>query len=138
MAKGEHLIMAPQEDNVESVKVRRGKFDSLSLYEVTESELQELECGGQDDVMLNVGIFLLSTAISFLISLLTTKIESLKTYCVFVLIAIVGFVGSVILLILWNRTRKSRAAIVKRIKDRMPSDTPTDRNAQQTDAVDKK
>jgi len=130
--------MSSQEDNIEHIHVKRAKVDSLSLYEVTESELHELERGGQDDVMLNIAIFLLSTAISFFISLLTTSIPSLKTYCVFVVVTIVGAVGAVILLVLWNRTRKSKALIVQQIKDRMPNDNPTDNDAQKPDAVDKK
>lgn len=130
--------MNASEDNVDNVRIKRGKVDSLSLYEVTEGELQELETGGPDSPFLNFAIFLISTAVSFLISLLTTDIKSNRTFCVFVIVAVIGMVGGIILLMLWNRARKSKASIIMKIKDRMPKDNPTDLDAQQQDAVNKK
>lgn len=137
MAEGKPLTMSIREDNVDEVRIKRGKVDSLSLYEVTEAELQELETGGQDNLLLNFAVFLISTATSFFISLLTTEIKSVKTFCVFVIVTIVGFVVGTLLMILWIRTRKSKASIINRIKDRMPKENPTDMNARQSDAVAK-
>jgi hypothetical protein len=127
--------MATQEDSGISVPVKRGKFDSLSLYDVTESELTELGRGGSDSILLNFAIFLLSTAISFLVALLTTEIKSVKTFCVFVIVTIFGFVGGLILLILWGKSRRSVSGIVKTIRARMPNENPIDKDAEQTDAV---
>jgi len=127
-----------QDSGFDSVKVRRGKVDSLSLYEVTESELQDLERGGPASLFLNFAIFLLSTAISFLVALLSTDIKSTKIFIVFVLVTLVGFVGGGILLLIWNRSRQSTKEIIQRIKDRMPKEYPTDLDAQQKDSVDKK
>ena len=59
VVEGESLIMNPKkEDNIDDVKIKRGKVDSLSLYEVTDSELQVLEEGGQDNLFLNFAVFL--------------------------------------------------------------------------------
>lgn len=127
-----------QDSGIESVKIRRGKVDSLSLYEVTESELQDLESGGPASLFLNFAIFLLSLAVSFFIALLSTDIQSTKTFIVFVLIALVGFIGGAILLLIWNKSRQSTTQIVQKIKGRMPSDEPIDLDAQQMDSVDKK
>lgn len=130
--------MNTREDNVDNVRIKRGKVDSLSLYEVTEAELQELANGGPDSFLLNFSISLISTALSFFISLLTTDIKSVRTFCVFVIVTILGLVGGVILLILWGRTRRSRTHIIRRIEERMPKENPVDLNAQQSDAVNKK
>ncbi len=132
------MNLQQQDSGLDSVKVRRGKVDSLSLYEVTESELQDLERGGPASLFLNFAIFLLSTAISFLVALLSTDIKSTKIFIVFVLVTLVGFVGGGILLLIWNRSRQSTKEIIQRIKDRMPKEYPTDLDAQQKDSVDKK
>ena len=127
-----------QDSGIESVAVRRAKVDSLSLYEVTESELQDLERGGPAHLFLNLAIFLLSTAISFLIAVLSTEIKSTRTFCVFVIVTVLGFIGGGVLLLIWNRSRQATAEIIKRIKGRMPGEDPVDMDAQQEDAVDKK
>jgi pilus assembly protein TadC len=127
-----------QDSGLDSVKVRRGKVDSLSLYEVTESELQDLERGGPASLFLNFAIFLLSTAVSFLVALLSTDIKLTNIFIVFVLVTLVGFVGGGILLLIWNRSRQSTKEIIQRIKDRMPKEYPADLDAQQKDSVDKK
>lgn len=133
------MDIQPQTDSgPEQVRVRRGKVDSLSLYEVTEAELQDLERGGPASLYFNFSIFLLSTAVSFIVALLTTKIESTKTFCVFVLVALVGFVGGGILLLIWNKSRQVTGEIITRIKDRMPKENPKDLDAQEKYAVDKK
>jgi hypothetical protein len=127
-----------QDSGLDSVKVRRGKVDSLSLYEVTESELQDLERGGPASLFLNFAIFLLSTAVSFLVALLSTDIKSTKIFIVFVLVTLVGFLAGGILLLIWNRSRQSTREIIQKIKDRMPKEYPTDLDAQQKDSVNKK
>ena len=126
-----------QDSGLDSVSVRRGKFDSLSLYEVTESELQDLERGGPASLLLNFAIFLLSVAISFSVSLFSTKIDSLKTFCVFVIVTVLGYISGVILMLVWNQSRLSTKSIVTRIKDRMPKDNPVDNDSSLAEAVDK-
>ena len=131
--------MNTQNDSgLDSVTVRRAKVDSLSLYEVTEPELQDLERGGPATLYLNFAIFLLSTAISFLIAVLSTEIQSTRTFCVFVIVTVAGFIGGGILIMIWNRSRQTTREIIKRIKARMPGDNTVDLDAQQEDAVDKK
>lgn len=138
MVEGESLTVNPRkEDNFEDVKIKRGKVDSLSLYEVTESELGDLETGGQDNLFLNFAILLLTAAIAFLISLLTVEMPSTQVFCIFVIITVIGFIGGAILMLLWNRSRKSKKAIIQGIKDRMPKENGTDLNAEQIDAVQK-
>ena len=75
--------MPNQEQSEGAVKIKRAKYDSLCLYEVTESELEVLEKGSPSSIYLNFSVFLLSIAISFTIALLTVKIESIKLFTCF-------------------------------------------------------
>ena len=99
-------------------KIVRGRVDSLSLYEITDYELQVLEEGSIGTTYLNFAVFFLSVAASFLATLLTTPIASDRVFIVFVVVAVVGLAVGLILLVLWYRTRRSMSKILKRIKDR--------------------
>jgi len=108
------------------LKIRRGRVDSLSLYEITEHELATLENGSPSSLYLNFALVLMSTATSFLISLLTTKIESDRTHAIFVIFVVVGYVLGVLLGIIWWQTRQSISVITKRIRERIPPEEQTD------------
>jgi len=100
-------------------KIRRGRVDSILLYEITDQELDLLATGLPSSIFLNFAIFLLSVAMSFLIALLTATILSLRIYNVFVILVVVGFISGFILLCLWYRNRIPTARIVKKIKKRI-------------------
>ena len=104
----------------EKVKVKRHKFDSLTIYEVSESELDTIEKGSPSSIYLNFAIFLLSIAASFLASLLTNDYSNKQnTFIVFLLITIFGFVIGGFLIILWLRTKNDFDQTIKKIKDRV-------------------
>lgn len=103
-------------------RIRRGRVDSLSLYGITDYELEILEKGSPSSIYLNLAIFLLSIATSFLIALCTSTIASVRTFTVFVVLIVVGYVVGIFLLLLWLRDRKSVPDIVKKIKNRIPSE----------------
>lgn len=100
--------------------IRRGRVERLTIYEVSEFELDTLERGSPDSIFLNIAIALLSSAISLLVTLLTTTIESMRTFVVFVVCVVVGFVIGVILLILWWRSHSSVSDYIKTIRNRVP------------------
>lgn len=98
--------------------IHRVRLDKIKIFDVKEDELDALERGSPDSVLLNVAIFTLSTGASFFISLLTTQIESIFTFCVFVIVTIVSFLASVVLLLLWWRCRKQTGSIIAGIRER--------------------
>jgi uncharacterized membrane protein YciS (DUF1049 family) len=102
------------------LKIRRGRVGSLSLYEITDTELAILEKGSPSSIYLNFSIFLFSMATSFLIALCTSSEISERTFTVLVLLIILGYVLGGLLIILWLQSRKSVAEVVKKIKSRMP------------------
>ena len=102
------------------LKIRRGAIESLTIHEVSDSELTLLERGSPESLFLTFGTLLLSTAISFTVTLLTTSITSIRTFTVFVVITVIGYLAGVICLALWWRNRQTVADIIKQIRERLP------------------
>jgi len=132
------MTTAQHNDFDGTVPVKRGRVDSLSVYEVTDHELDELIKGGPASLYLNIGLSLLSSGLSFLITLFTIQIESTRTFCVFVIVAVLFNLAAFILLILWAVNRGELKALAAKIRKRMPPENAVDKDAQQEDAVDKK
>ena len=104
---------------VNEFRIRRGRVDSLSLFEITESELHALQEGSPASLLLNFAIFCASVFVSFLVALLTTEIKSDRTYSVFVCVTIITGLAGLVLLALWWRQQKSMRSIVETIKNRL-------------------
>jgi hypothetical protein len=101
-------------------KVKRGRIESLKIYDVSESELSMIENGPQNGIYLNFSIFLLSLALSFLTTLLTIDLsEKLILFIIFLIICVVGFIVGIFLLILWFINRKSFKKTIKMIRNRI-------------------
>ena len=116
-----------QTENSTGPRILRGAFDSLSLYEITDYELEILEQGSPSSTFLNFAIAFASVGLSFLATLLTVKIESIFIFSVFVILSVIGLAAALVLLVLWRKTRSSVKALVKKIKARVPSpSTATD------------
>ncbi len=104
------------------VRVRRGRVDSVDLYEIKDSELDLLEKGSPGDLQLNFAIFLLSLAFSAICALATAQFSDRRVETVFLLVCVVGILLGGFLLISWYRTRVSLRSICAAIRRRMPPD----------------
>lgn len=111
-------MQARDDDQSVPVRILRGRVDSLSLYEVTEYELNVLEEGSPSSTLLNFAIFFISVALSFLTALLTSSPSSDRIFAVFVVLVVAGFGGGVVLLTLWWRARTRVDVVVEKIKER--------------------
>lgn len=100
--------------------VRRARIERLDIYEISEVELQVLERGSPESIFLNFAVFLLSTAISFLVAILTTEIQSPRIFNVFVIVTAMGFICGIFLLVLWVWYRSSTKTLLEQIRRRMP------------------
>ncbi len=103
-------------------EICRARIEKLTIYEISEPELEILEHGTPTSIYLNIAIFLLAAALSFLVSLLTTKINSAVTQTVFIVVTITGFTGGFIMAILWWKNYKSATSIGATIRKRLPPD----------------
>jgi hypothetical protein len=102
--------------------IHRGRIDSLRIYEISEAELDALERGSPESVYLNLGLTVLSVAISFSVALATTHIESNKTFTVFVVLVVVGYLAGLTFGILWWISRRSLRSTAAKIRARLPAE----------------
>lgn len=102
--------------------IKRGRVDSLNIYEITDYELDILEKGSPSSLYLNFAIFLLSTAFSCIFSLGSASFSNETVKVIFIVISVVGILMGMFLLMLWQRSRTSVSFIVKKIKQRIPSE----------------
>jgi amino acid transporter len=101
-------------------KIKRGRYDSLELYEVSESELTIIERGSPSSTYLNFAIFLLSIASSFLTTLLTVDLSSKMTlFTIFTVICVIGYLIGVFLVIIWFQNKNEFKKIIEKIRERM-------------------
>ncbi len=110
--------------NEKPLQVRRGRVDSVNLYEVKEDELEILENGESTGIYFNFSIFLLSMAISCITALATATFSSPRIENAFLFVSIIGLIVGIFLLILWWKGRKSIKLIIVKIKNRIPPDIP--------------
>lgn len=101
-------------------EIRVGRIRTLEVHLISDNELSRLEQGSGQSLFLNLAIGVLSLAASFLISLLTTAITSDRLFTVFVIVTVVGFIGGIVLILLWWCTRIPISRLVQEIRDRMP------------------
>ena len=90
----------------------------LTIYHITEQELDQLESGTPDSIYFSSGIALLSTGFSFLIALLTAGIQSQRLFDVFLIVTLVGVIGGFLLLLVWFKSRRSTSRITQLIRNR--------------------
>ena len=100
--------------------INRVPLDELTLFEITEAELDALERGSPESLFLNLGVGVVSTAVSFSVALATTEISSTKTFCFFVIVTIVGYLGALTFGLLWWQARRSLKTVAQEIRGRRP------------------
>lgn len=116
----EHFSSNDSNKEGEIVKVKRARYDSLELFDVSENELTIIERGSPSSTYLNFAIFLLSIAISFLTTLLTVDLKGSQTlFTVFTVISVLGFMVGLLLIIIWYRSKNEFDEVLKKIRDRM-------------------
>ena len=105
-----------------TVRIRRGRVDSVDLYEIKDSELDQLEKGSPADLQLNFGVFVLSLAFAAICSLATATFTNATVHELFLIVAVGGTLAGLYLLISWFRNRVSNRELCERIRKRIPPD----------------
>lgn len=101
-----------------TMTIIRGEVDSLTLYEVTEDELINLENGPSSSIYLNFAISLITLSLSFFASIFTATFENSITLIVFLVIAIVSLLVGLGYFVTWKKTSKSYSSISNKIRAR--------------------
>lgn len=104
-----------------TLKVVRASLGAVSLYEISEYELLVLEGGAPSSTYCNFAIFFGATGLSFLIALITVKLENHYVFTIFSIISAVGISLFVILLTLWYKSRSPINDVCKKIRSRLPA-----------------
>lgn len=116
----EHFTSNDSNKEGEIVKVKRARYDSLELFDVSENELTIIERGSPSSTYLNFAIFLISIACSFLTTLLTVDLKQKQSlFIVFTVICVLGFMVGVFLTIIWYLSKNEFDEVLKKIRDRM-------------------
>lgn len=115
MATGQQV-----EDGSTSLKVRRGRVDSVDLYEIKDTELDVLEKGGPAETNLNFAVFAISTAITAFVALMTAEIKVLEVKVGFIVAVVVGVVLGLYWIVSWWKTRGEVKKLCDRIRQRIP------------------
>ncbi|MCK9400655.1 MAG: hypothetical protein M0Q51_11775 [Bacteroidales bacterium] len=103
-----------------SPEIRRARIDHLNIYEISEGELETLKKGSPGSIFLNFAIFLIGSALTLIVAILTTNVKSNLTFIIFVILSILGFLAGILLLFLWHRNNKSITQLVDIIRKRLP------------------
>lgn len=114
--------LAPS-DGENHVRIRRGRVESVDLYEIKDSELEILERGSPADLQLNFAIFLLSLSFTGVCTLATATFEKPRIEQAFLIVTVAGALLGAYLLISWFRNRTSLRVLCKRIRQRIPPDS---------------
>ncbi len=99
--------------------IRRGRVDSLNIYEVKEHELELLENGAAGTLQFNFAIFLFSIALTCIAALATADFKWDIVRSIFVFTTVVGLVVGSYLMLSWWRTRTSLKEVVSGIRNRL-------------------
>lgn len=117
--KETQAVPTVSENSTGGTTVRKYVVDEVVIYEVKESELDELERGSQSDLYLEFSIACVSTFISFLIALFTVDFpENTNTEVIFVCVDVIMAIAGAIFGSLWIRQRKNKFKVIESIKKR--------------------
>lgn len=106
-------------------EIRRARIKKLNIFEISDEELNILENGAPNLILLNFSIFLFTVAISTTITLVTINIPVGKIFNAFLVTSITGWLGGIILIILWRKCYRSIFLVAKKIRDRLPPEGET-------------
>ncbi|WP_153065524.1 hypothetical protein [Xanthomonas arboricola] len=113
-------VLNPQPlDGEKPLRVRRGRVESVDLYEIKGTELDHFEYGAPGDLQFNFAIFLLSTAFSSVCALATATFDNKTIESAFLFVAVIGITLGAYLVISWWRSRTPTKALCKKIRDRI-------------------
>jgi len=124
MSQGQKKLLEPA--------IHRVHLDKITIYDITDSELESLERGSPESIFLNLAIAVVSIAVSFSIALATTDIQTTKTFCVFVIVTVIAYLASFTFCLLWWQKRGSMKSVASIVRYRatsegiQESDDPTD------------
>lgn len=90
----------------------------LTVFPITEHELDSLQRGAPDSIFLTFGIAALSVSITAFLSVIALTTESTIVSIVYWIVIVVGFLAGLVLLALWNHYRGHNGQILDTVRKR--------------------
>jgi hypothetical protein len=100
--------------------IRRGRVDSLDIFEVTESELDTLERGSPNSIYFNFCIFFASAFVTLTITMYTVDIKSAIKISLFFSADVISLIATALLGILWWQSKNEVKEVLGVIRGRVP------------------
>lgn len=107
----------------DNLPVNRAKVDSITIYDVTEGELIEIESCNAVDWIFNMAIACATTTLSFIVTLTTTTITNDRLFYAYVILTCVCAVSTIGFLINWRILKGRRDNVIVQIKARKKETT---------------
>lgn len=94
------------------------QMNDFNVYQVTDSDLEQIESGSNSDLYLEIALCSISVFASFLCTLLTLDFNNnnTKEYPIYVIVTIISAIAAVVFLLLWYRNRRNARSIIDKIK----------------------
>ena len=93
------------------------QMNDFNVYQVTDSDLEQIESGSNSDLYLEIALCSISVFASFLCTLLTLDFkDNTKVYSFYITVAILSAITAVVFLLLWHRNRRNARSIIDKIK----------------------
>jgi hypothetical protein len=108
-----------KEESEGSVSIRRGRMDSLVLYEVAEDELDTLVGGGPAPIYFNFFTGCLSILVTLFVTMLTVHIKSPVKHATFISLIVLFVVLTILFFALWLKNRDSTKKVEGRVRARL-------------------
>lgn len=100
-----------------TTKAIHHKLNDIEIFQVTAEQLDEIKKNSSSDLFLEIALCLISIFGSFLCSLLVVDfITYPKAYNTFLIVCCVTGLTSIIMFLLWWRTRQDKTQIIDKIK----------------------
>lgn len=103
------------------IRICRHRINEITIFEITESDLDKLEKGSTTDLFLQFSIALLTLAISTTLTILTVKFNNQHIEIFFICLCIISYIAGLILFFLWRKTHQSIKHLIKEIRERPKS-----------------
>jgi amino acid transporter len=113
------MVPTPHDSDDKPLRIRRGRVESVDLYEIKDSELEVFRKGSPADLQLNFAIFLLSIAFTAIAALYAATFSNTNMHTTFIVIAVIGILFGIYLLISWSINRTSLTATCDLIRERI-------------------
>lgn len=101
-----------------TVNIRRGRIDSIDIYEIKDIELDSLERGNNSDD-LTFSVFLLSMFFTSLAALMTADFTSEYAKIIFTVACFIGLILGIYFFSRWYKNRNQISIICNKIRDRI-------------------